>query len=213
MYLNRPEAIGPYTLKQAPGVFPLGGDSLALGRFAQARRGEQACDLGCGGGVLSLLLLARESTLHITAVELDEPSARLAEENFRANGLDVRLVRGDLRQARRLLPGGSFDFAVSNPPYFPADAGPVGRAGRAEVSCTLSQLCEAAGWLVKNGGRFALVYRPERLCELFAALRAHDLEPKRMQLLQAGDRPPSAVLLEAYKQGRPGLQVLPTLLR
>ncbi|MCD8004780.1 MAG: methyltransferase [Oscillospiraceae bacterium] len=213
MCLNRPEAIGPYTLKQAPGVFPLGGDSLALGRFAQARRGERACDLGCGGGVLSLLLLARESTLHITAVELDEPAARLAEENFRANGLDVRLVRGDLRQARRLFPGGSFDFAVSNPPYFPADAGPIGRAGRAEVGCTLSQLCEAAGWLVKNGGRFALVYRPERLCELFAALRAHDLEPKRMQLLQAGDRPPSAVLLEAYKQGRPGLQVLPTLLR
>lgn len=211
MYLSHPETIGPYTLRQAPGVFPLDGDSLALGAFAQVHRRERVCDLGCGSGVLSLLLLARESTLRMTAIELDSAAARLAQANFRSNGLNVHLVQGDLRQARHLFPCGSFDLAVSNPPYFPANAGPAGGPGRTEDSCTLLQLCQAAGWLVKNGGRFALVHRPERLCELFAALRQYDLEPKRMQLLQAGDKPPSAVLLEAYKQARPGLQILPTL--
>ncbi|MCD7927554.1 MAG: methyltransferase [Oscillospiraceae bacterium] len=211
MYLSHPETIGPFTLHQAPGVFPLGGDSLALGAFAQVRRGERMCDLGCGSGALTLMLLAREPSLRVTALELDPAAAQLARGNFRSNGLDVRLVQGDLRQARQLFPCGSFDLAVSNPPYFPANAGPAGGPGRREDSCTLLQLCQAVGWLVKNGGRFALVYRPERLCELFAALRQYDLEPKRMQLLQAEDRPPSAVLLEAYKQGRPGLQILPTL--
>ena len=57
------------------------------------------------------------------------------------------------------------------------------------------------------------MYRPERLAELFAALQAHGLEPKRLQLVQHGpDKAPSAALVEAVRQGRPGLAVLPTLL-
>lgn len=207
--MDRVETIGPYTLIQRPGVFPVGGDTLELGGFAAVRRGERLCDLGCGSGVLSLALLAREPTLRVTALELDEAAAALAEENFRANGLDARVVRGDLRRVRELLPPGSFDLAASNPPYFPLGAGDSGGAARTEETCTLDDVCAAAGWLVKNGGRFALVHRPERLCGLFHALRAHGLEPKRMQLVQAGDNPPSAVLVEAYKQGRPGLRVLP----
>ena len=39
------------------------------------------------------------------------------------------------------------------------------------------------------------------------------MEPKRLQLVQHGpDKAPSAALVEAVRQGRPGLAVLPTLL-
>lgn len=207
------EFIGPFTLQQRPGVFPLGSDSQALGNFTQVRRGETVCDLGCGGGVLGLYLLARESSLRITGLELDETAADLARENFSANGVCARVVQGDLRRVRELFPAGCFDLAVSNPPYFAAGSGYSGGKARMEETCTLEQVCAAAGWLVKNGGRFALVHRPERLCELLCTLRAHDLEPKRLQLVQAGDRPPSAVLVEAYKQGRPGLSILPVQIR
>lgn len=207
------EYIGPYTLRQRPGVFPMGSDSQALGGFATVRRGERLCDLGCGSGVLGLYLLAREPSLQVTGLELNEAAAGLAEENFRANGLDARVVRGDLRRARELFPAGYFDLAASNPPYFSVGSGYSGGAARMEETCTLEDVCAAAQWLVKNGGRFSMVHRPERLADLFQALRAHDFEPKRLQFIQAENRPPSAVLIEAYKQGRPGLNVLPTLFR
>ena len=72
---------------------------------------------------------------------------------------------------------------------------------------------EAVAYFTKNGGRFALVHRPERLAELFSALSRSGLEPKRLQLIQHdADTLPSAVLVEAVRQGRPGLKVLPTLL-
>lgn len=203
------EYIGPYTLRQRPGVFPLGSDSQALGGFAQVRRGEKVCDLGCGSGVLGLYLLAREPSLRLTGLELDDNAAALARENFAANGLDASVLRGDLRRVRELLPAGAFDLAVSNPPYFAAGSGISGGSARMEEKCTLQDVCAAAGWLVKNGGRFALVHRPERLADLICALRAYDLEPKRLQFVQARDLPPSAVLIEAYKQARPGLNVLP----
>ena len=66
----------------------------------------------------------------------------------------------------------------------------------------------------RNGGRFALCHRPERLTDLLCALRVCGLEPKRLQLAtHALDRPPSLVLVEAVRQGRPGLEVLPALYR
>ena len=113
----------------------------------------------------------------------------------------------------KTLPAGGFSLAVSNPPYFAAGRGRPGGTARTEGESTLDGWCAAAGRLLKNGGRFALVYRPERLAELFAALQAHGLEPKRLQLVQHGpDKAPSAALVEAVRQGRPGLAVLPTLL-
>lgn len=207
------EFIGPYTLTQAPGVFPLGSDSQALGSFVQVRRGERVCDLGCGSGVLGLYLLAREPALRLECVELDETAARLAAQNFAANHLDVKVLQTDLRLVRERYESGCFDLAVSNPPYFSVGSGYSGGSARMEETCTLEDVCAAAQWLVRNGGRFAIVHRPERLCDLLETLRRHKFEPKRMQFVQTAGKPPSAVLIEAYKEGKPGLSVLPVDLR
>ena len=79
-----------------------------------------------------------------------------------------------------------------------------------DETCPVEDLCRRAGKLTRTGGRFAVVYRPERLAELFAALHAARLEPKRMELLSYDrKKPPYAVLVEAIKDGGPGLEVLP----
>lgn len=211
--MERTERLGRYTLLLTEDCFPLGGDSLALGRFATVRRGWKVCDLGCGSGVLGLLLLDREASLSCTGVELSPAAADTARRTFAQNDLDVPVVTGDLRD-RKLFPANAFDLVVSNPPWFPAGAGKSGGPARSEESCTLAELCAAAGYLTRPGGRFALVHRPERLPDLFAALRACGLEPKRLALIQHGpSSPPSAALVEAVRQGRPGLEVLPTLLQ
>lgn len=207
------EFIGSFTMRQQEGVFPLGGDSQALGGFAQVKKNEKVCDLGCGGGVLGLYLLGREPSLRLTGLELNETAAALARENFAANSLDADVVQGDLRNVRTLFPAGYFDLVVSNPPYFAAGSGYSGGSARMEETCTLDDVCAAASWCVKNGGRFAIVHRPERLCDLFCTLREYGMEPKRMCFVQSPALPPSAVLVEAYKQGKPGLNILPPILR
>ena len=58
--MERTERLGRYTLLLTEDCFPLGGDSLALGRFATVRRRWKVCDLGCGSGVVGRLLLDRE---------------------------------------------------------------------------------------------------------------------------------------------------------
>ena len=164
------------------------------------------CDLGTGSGALLLLLARRAPGLTLSAIERDPLAAQTARDNLAQNNLTGEVITGDLRN--RLLPAGQFDLVVSNPPYFPVNA--VGSSGpeRSEEFCTLDQLCAAAGYLVKNGGRFALCHRPERLADIICSLRAHGLEPKRLVLLSHSPKhAPSLLLVEAVKQGRPGVQV------
>ena len=197
--------MGPYTLSWGDGVFPLGGDALALGAFASVRPGWRVCDLGTGSGALLLLLARRAVRLALTGVEVDPLSAQTARNNLESNGLAGEVVAGDLRTAP--LPAGGFDLVVSNPPYFPVGSGKSGGPARSEEFCSLAELCAAASRLVKNGGRFALCHRPERLVDVLCALRSCRLEPKRLKLAAHGPgHPPSLLLVEAVKQGRPGLK-------
>ena len=204
--MEKTEQLGPYTLSWKDGVFPLGGDALALGAFSTVKPGWRVCDLGTGSGVLLLLLARRAENLSLTGIDIDPLSARIARENLAANGLPGEILTGDLR--RSPLPAGGFDLVVSNPPYFPVGSGKSGGPARSEEFCSLEELCAAAGRLVKNGGRFALCHRPERLTDVLCALRAHGLEPKRLKLTaHAPDHPPSLLLVEAVKQAGPGLSI------
>ena len=49
---------------------------------------------------------------------------------------------------------------------------------------TLDDVCQCAFRLLKDGGRFALCHRPERLAEVLAVLRANRLEPKRLAFVK-----------------------------
>ncbi|MCD7821100.1 MAG: methyltransferase [Clostridiales bacterium] len=214
--MERLERIGPYTLRQDDALPMVGTDSVLLARFATLRRGTRVLDLGCGVGVLALLLAAREPGLTLDGIDIDPAAAALARRNLAENDLAGDILTADLREPG-WFPLGHYDLIVSNPPYFPLGTGELATrrsaAARSEVCCTLADLCRAAAPRLKTGGRFALVCRVERLTDLLLALRANDLEPKRLQLVQHRlESPPKLALVEAVRQGRPGLQAEPVVL-
>lgn len=196
-------------LKQGP--FRLGTDSVLLSHFLTLPPGACVADLGAGCGTLGLLLAARDPSCTVTGIELDPEAYALGLENCVLNDPSrLRLLHGDVRQIRELLPAGSFSCVVSNPPYFPVGSGKAANAYRSELTLNLRELCEAAAWLLPSGGRFALVHRPERLCDLIWELRSHGMEPKRIQFVRhKADAPVCLVLIESRRGGKPGLQYLP----
>ena len=195
-------------------------DSFVLGAFPLLKSGLRVCDLGSGSGLLGLLLLARQAQLHVTNVELHPAACALARRNAACNGLTDKIttLQADLRDLSSLLPANGFDLVVSNPPYFPAAASLLSpdrtrSMARSECCCTLEDVCAAASRLLTFGGRFCLVFRPDRMVELFALLRQHRLEPKRLCFVQhKPDAAPKLLLLESRKGGHPGLTVEPPLL-
>ena len=200
--------------------FALSTDSVLLGNFINVTGAKKGIDLGCGTGILSLLLLSRSSTLSMTGIEMNEAAAETARENLERNSLQDRgtVITGDLRRYRELLRAGSCDLVISNPPYFPADAGTLSpnreRAiARGEVNCTLEDLCAAAKYLCRWGGRVAFVYKPERMTELLTLMSRSGLEPKRLRMVaHSASAAPSLILVEGKRGGAPGLKVEPLLI-
>ncbi len=79
---------------------------------------------------------------------------------------------------------------------------------RHEVLCTLEDVCAAAAFTLKSNGRLFMVHRPNRLADIFCALRAEHLEPKRMRLVYPYlESEPNMVLIEAVKGGKSQLTV------
>lgn len=200
-------------------LFPPGTDSFLLSSLPRLKPGLRVCDLGAGTGLLGLLLLRRQRQLQITELELRPEAQAPAEKNIVENGLGdaLRFQVCDLRRRAELPQAGSFDLAVCNPPYFPVGSGAAAngdarQAARAEDSCSLEEICAAAAYLLRWGGSFCLVHRPERLADLTAALRSAGLEPKRLRpVAQRAGQPPTLLLLESRRGGRPGLTWEPPL--
>ena len=196
------------TLEISPGAFPLSTDSMVLAHFTRLPPRARVLDLGSGCGTLGLLLCAKYDNCHITGVELEESTHLQALENIASNNLQLRMesIRGDLRQ----LPpefSGQFDCCVSNPPYF--SGGPASTRtplARREDCCTPEDLFSAAARVLKFGGDFFLVHKPERLGQLISLAGQHSLEAKRLLLVRHRENGPVALIcLQLRKGAKPGL--------
>ena len=200
------------------GQFPPGLDSFLLSSLPRLKPGLRVCDLGCGTGLLSLLLLQRQPELRVTGLDIQPEAIRLAGLAAGENGLEDRLrfCLGDLREP--VLPAGAYDLVICNPPYYPPGSCPLPReearrASRTEWACTLEDVCRAAARLLRWGGALCLVHKPKRLTDLLCTLRGTGLEPKRLRLVSPRpEAAPSLLLLEARRGGRPGLALEPPLL-
>ena len=201
-------------------TFRLGTDSVLLADFACAGASRRICDLGCGAGIIAILMAYRKPSAALDGVELQPDWADIARENARLNAVDDRLhiITGDLRDHRSILQAGAYDLVIANPPYYAAGSGKLPQrsnrvTARSESTCTISDVCAAARYLTRWGGRFALVHKPERLAELICALSENGLEPKRLRFVQhRASEAPNLVLIESRRGGNPSVIVEPPLI-
>lgn len=194
-------------------------DAVLLAHFATVRQGANVVDLGTGTGVVGLLLTALGAS-RVVGVELNQTTADMARRSVELNGLGkvMQVINADFRNIKGLLEAGSYELVVANPPYWPVGQGFVNPAGnvaaaRHEITATLADVIEAARYLVKYRGRFAMTHIPERLPEIFTAMSQSGLEPKRLRLVQPSlTKKPNLVLIEGIRGAKAGLEVLPPLI-
>lgn len=205
-----------YGLKIAElsGGIKFGTDSLLLSHFCPSA--AECADLGAGSGIIGLLLLASGKVKSVKGVEIRPEYARLAEENAQNNGYgDVySCVCADVCSVRGVMDAGAYGLCVSNPPYIPAGSGienPKGlkHAAFHETTADINAFCAAASYLLKYGGRFCCVYRPEYTARLITAAQSNALALKRMRFVHPDiSSPPSLVLVELLKGGKSGASVM-----
>lgn len=193
-------------------------DAVLAAHFCRPGPADHILDLGCGSGIIGLILAFRHPGVRVTGLEVQEELARLASENSRRNSLEKRIavIHGSLRDIGALVAPETFDLVVSNPPYRRPGSGrlsPTDQRARArhEILASLDDVIRAAAFAVKNRGRVIFVYPAARLMALVTLLHEARLEPKRLQAVYGYPESPAAalVLVEAIKNGGEEVQILP----
>ena len=192
-----------------------GTDAFLLAAYMKPQRNATAVELGCGTGIISLLSAARERFAFIHAFEIQPEFAELTERNISINSLNscIACKCRDVRDLSVKDTDGEVDVIFANPPYMRTDSGKRNNEdmkyiARHEVCGDIRDFCAAARKLLKHGGKFYCVWRPDRLTELLSALRENKLEPKMMTFVHADEESaPSMLLLCAKKGAAPSLNI------
>lgn len=196
-------------------------DAVLLAHFIEVGRGDRLLDLGTGCGIIMLILLYRwgERIEEVVGLEVQEGLADLAARNLKANGLEHkgRVIAGDLKRIRELVPAESFAAVACNPPFYRCGSGresdnPEARLARHQCLASLDDFLQAAAAAVRNQGSVYCIYPADQLGR-FIILASHvRLEVKKLQFIYGypGDEGDARlVLICCRKNGGSGHRILP----
>ncbi|MDD2619534.1 MAG: tRNA1(Val) (adenine(37)-N6)-methyltransferase [Syntrophomonadaceae bacterium] len=212
--------MGGQKLIQAREGYRFSLDAVLLSHFVNLDGINNAVDLGTGNGVIPILLAFRSLSLRVTGIEIQEKMVDRARRNVQYNNLEQRIeiMQGDLRTIENYMTRGFAELVLSNPPFYKKGEGMLNRnqeeaIARHEIEVELPELLAAASYILAASGRLAIIHRAERLLEITELMANSKLTPCRLRLIHPfADRTANLLLLEAKKNGKGKLTILPPLI-
>lgn len=208
-----------YMLIQKNNAFKFGVDAVLLADFAEVKKTDHVLEMGTGTGIIPILLYAKKQPASITALEIQQDMAEMAQRSILYNKLEehIKVINMDLKEAVSQLGKAQYDCVVTNPPYVKKECGinnpeETKAIARFEVACTLQDVVTTAKELLRSGGKLFMVHRSDRLVDIIYEMRNVGLEPKRLRFVHSSiGKRPHLILIEGARGGRPELKLLDPL--
>jgi len=200
--------------------FCFGIDSILLSDFSKKiKSSEKLIDLGCGNGILELLLCKKTKAEKIIGVEVQSELSELAIKNIKLNKLEnkVEIINDNIKNLKKHFKPDTFDAVISNPPYMKKDTGKLNEnkqklIARHEIEANIEDFVKISFYLLKDKRPVYMIYRTERLADLIEAFRKNKIEPKEIQFIQSREgEAPQLFLIKGIKNGNAELKVKKTL--
>lgn len=192
-------------------------DSVLLSNFVTLNKNiNNILDIGCGNGVIPLILSTRTKA-QIIGVEIQKEVSALAIKSINYNNLQnqITIINDDINNYVNNIETETFNTITCNPPFFKLketsnlNDSKYKTIARHEVNLNLEQIMKISKKILKNKGNIALVHRPERLIDIILEMKKNNIEPKRIQLVYPKkDKQANILLIEGIKNGNPGLKIL-----
>ncbi|MBF0229206.1 MAG: methyltransferase [Desulfamplus sp.] len=176
------------------------------------KKDEEILDIGTGCGIMPLLLATKYPHINITAVELQNELAEIAQKNIKVNNLcsRIKLINNDIKEVQfkefellyidkhnttnhnnfrtNSIVNYRFDRVISNPPYKKRGSGRLNSniqkaIARHEIALTLDELIFNAARFLKRDGILNLIYPFCRLKELLHTIAKYSIEPIQIKYL------------------------------
>ncbi len=186
-------------------------DSVLLASFVNITKKGKIIDLGTGSGILILLLNLKYPDLKYYAVEVQQEFVDIARENFNLNKVDVELIHENIKNLKDYLPANSFDYVVTNPPYFKEYKGENLnlKIAKSEYLAKISDFINISKYLLKDRGKFFAVFPVSRLVEILNYLKSGKIYPKRLRFIHPTlSENATHFLVEAVKNAKEGGEIV-----
>jgi tRNA1(Val) A37 N6-methylase TrmN6 len=208
---------GRVRLRQPLRGYRAGMDAALLAAAVDAKSGESLIEAGCGVGAVLTQIAARCPAVSLTGIELDPAAAGLARQNAILNGIDSRtkIVDANVAAGFRALGLPTFDWAISNPPFFDDETALRSPSPEKRGAWMADDgLAAWTGFLIRavhDGGRILMIHRADRLADILRLLGEKCGSFSIQPVHPFPDTPAKRVIVRAIRTGKAPLRLLPPL--
>lgn len=203
-----------------------GTDAMMLAAAVPSGFSGRLADLGAGAGAAGLGVASRCPEARVVLVERSPEMADFARRSIalpanarlagRCEVVEADVTLADAERRRAGLADLSFDWAIMNPPFNAAAdrASPDALRRQAHVmedEAGFAAWIETAGRLVRPGGGFAVIARPQSLPAILGAMRPWFGAEEIRALHPRAEKPAIRVVVRARAGAQSGLSLLPPL--
>ncbi len=201
-------------LYQPPSGYCYNSDSIFLYDFAASFKPKgKLLDVGCGVGIISLLL-TRDFGTQTHIIDKQERMLSYAVHNFRINALDVTPHLGDFTQFQS---EDRFDYIISNPPFYDPS---VTQSEDTHLNIAryahhlpiegfirrVKTFLAPKGWLI-------FCYDAKQIDRLLYQLKSYGINPEKIQFVHSKiDRESKLVMIAARNNSKSMTQILPPMI-
>jgi len=181
--------------------------------------GDRILDVGCGCGIIPVILGYCFPQSRITGVEIQSELAQIALKNIINNKLaqTVSIINEDIKHLNPASTNGPFDLILSNPPYKRRKTGRLNpdlqkAIARHEIAMDIQSLAAKAQTLLRHKGRFMIIFPSERLMDIEQAVQATSIYPEWIRYIHTGQKKtPKRVIFSGRKDIAARRRILPPI--
>ena len=160
----------------------VGTDGVLLGAWTVCNKATNILDIGCGTGLISLMLAQRNDAAVITGIEIEENAFLQSQDNFNNSKWRQRLsiIHTSLQDFSSET---KFDLIVSNPPFF-TDSTQANNQYRKFARSTnylnFKELVSKSKTLLSKNGIFSVIIPFPRKEEFISVALGNNLHLRRI---------------------------------
>lgn len=178
-------------IEQPDDLYKLSSDAVALANFVTCKKTDRVIDVGCGTGVLTLLIAFNHQPREMISVDINSAAVKQLEKNLTINQDKLTMTKftplhADARQLHTIINANSADVIVCNPPYFTtgkkAQNSNVSQA-RHDDTLSLEDLALLCTRNLKYGGTVYFCYPANQLAKAVTIFENNNFRIKTIKLV------------------------------
>ena len=178
-------------IEQPNDMYHLSSDAVALGNFVQCQATDTVIDVGCGTGVLTLLVAFNHHPREMISVDINAAAVQQLEKNLLINqdklvATHFTTLHADARVLHTILNNKVADVIMCNPPYFTtgkkSQNAHINQA-RHDDTLSLDDLAALCTKNVKYGGIVYFCYPANQIAKAITIFENHNFRIKEIKLL------------------------------